>query len=310
MREHDMKEESLRCVLDCAHAVFNAVTGVTVAKERMEIRGFRSVLEWRKIIEGCGFKDLKVYEMQPHDCTKDVMMAFCKPGEYEIGRALEMSQMPDEQETAASRIASAVPRIALKGGLGIVNSLLRTLPEMRKFLIGLVNIFLKNVPGVSEAISKQIENAIDGWLEMLERFQPLADNVTPVSGSNGPSFVPDEIFLLIPLLRVRAKKGALLESIIIDLYDKIVDGISEERSDANNQTAKDVKPSGPSAITEAEFDKEIKEIKAAIPEFKDLDKTIRESGIPSKAAELLVSALTEENQEKLRTWILETMDRR
>ena len=61
VREHDMKKESLRCVLDCAHSVFNAVTGVTLSKEKSEIRGFRSVLEWRKIIENYGFKDLKVF---------------------------------------------------------------------------------------------------------------------------------------------------------------------------------------------------------------------------------------------------------
>lgn len=60
VREHDMDDVSLRPILDCAHSVFNAVTGVTLAKEKQEIRGFRSVLEWRSIIEAEGFIDTKV----------------------------------------------------------------------------------------------------------------------------------------------------------------------------------------------------------------------------------------------------------
>ena len=46
MREHDARPELLP-MLDLAHSVFNAVTGVDGAAERAEIRAFRPVLEWR-----------------------------------------------------------------------------------------------------------------------------------------------------------------------------------------------------------------------------------------------------------------------
>ena len=80
-REHDLDapDAHLLPMLDCAHAVFNAVTGVSVEAEVQEVRAFRPVLEWRAIVEAAGLLDSRVYEMQPHDPTVDVMMAFIKP---------------------------------------------------------------------------------------------------------------------------------------------------------------------------------------------------------------------------------------
>jgi SAM-dependent methyltransferase len=67
VREHDMSDIALRPVLDCAHMVFNAGTGVALVEERQEIRGFRSLIEWRQLIEsvaGGVLKDTRVYSMQ------------------------------------------------------------------------------------------------------------------------------------------------------------------------------------------------------------------------------------------------------
>ncbi len=77
VREHDGREE-LKPMLDCAHSVFNAVTGVEERDERREIRAFRSVREWITIIESYGFKDLGIYEMQSNDPTEDYMLCFTK----------------------------------------------------------------------------------------------------------------------------------------------------------------------------------------------------------------------------------------
>ena len=66
--------------------------------------------------------------MQPHDCTQDVMMVFCKEGVYDMSRALQLSAVPEPQPryiliflgvfffffffcSAASRIAEAVPKV-------------------------------------------------------------------------------------------------------------------------------------------------------------------------------------------------------
>jgi SAM-dependent methyltransferase len=79
IREHDLDSEGyLLPMIDCAHMVFNAVTGVSLQLEKSEIRGFRSVLEWRQIVEASGFKDTMIYEMQPDDPTVDIMMCFLK----------------------------------------------------------------------------------------------------------------------------------------------------------------------------------------------------------------------------------------
>ncbi len=63
IREHDLdthKHPHLLPMLDCAHMVFNAGTGVPLQMERDEIRGFRSNAEWRVILERAGFRDTLV----------------------------------------------------------------------------------------------------------------------------------------------------------------------------------------------------------------------------------------------------------
>lgn len=69
-------------MLDIAHSVFNVVTGVSFNEERTEIRAFRPVLQWREIVEAAGFKDTMLYSRQATDPTIDVMLCFCKPGEF------------------------------------------------------------------------------------------------------------------------------------------------------------------------------------------------------------------------------------
>merc|ERR1711884_159142 len=88
LREHDLKVASIENpsvgkarypMIDIAHSVFNAVMGVTVEEEAREIRAFRSILEWRKILESVGFVDTLVYEIEDGDPTCDEMLCFCKP---------------------------------------------------------------------------------------------------------------------------------------------------------------------------------------------------------------------------------------
>ena len=82
LREHDLDNECrLLPMLDCAHMVFNAVTGVRVEVERQELRCFRPLAHWREIVAQAGFEDAQVYELQPHDPTVDVMLSFTKPFE-------------------------------------------------------------------------------------------------------------------------------------------------------------------------------------------------------------------------------------
>lgn len=59
-------------------STFNAITGVSALKNRQEIRAFRPILEWRKIIESVGLTDTYLYEMEENDPTVDEMMCFYK----------------------------------------------------------------------------------------------------------------------------------------------------------------------------------------------------------------------------------------
>jgi SAM-dependent methyltransferase len=74
VREHDCSEH-LRPLLDLAHSVFNAVTGVSPKAERNEIRAFRPIAEWREIISAAGFVDSMIYEMEHGDPTLDQVIA-------------------------------------------------------------------------------------------------------------------------------------------------------------------------------------------------------------------------------------------
>ena len=55
---------------------------------------------------------------------------------------------------------------------------------------------------------------------MLERFRPLTDAAEPLKGA-GADFIPDEFFLLLPLLRIRASQGGMLEAVLVSVVDKV-----------------------------------------------------------------------------------------
>ncbi|TEB18997.1 oxidoreductase [Perkinsus sp. BL_2016] len=78
VREHDARPELIP-ILDLAHSIFNAVTGVSSDDEKHEIRAFRPMAEWRRILTEVGFEDMYLYEMQHNDPTEDYMLCFAKP---------------------------------------------------------------------------------------------------------------------------------------------------------------------------------------------------------------------------------------
>jgi len=81
IREHDLQMSSdvgkaSYPMLDIAHSIFNAVTGVPVKAEAEEIRAFRPITEWRAILAKIGFTDTMVSEVEDGDPTWDEMLAF------------------------------------------------------------------------------------------------------------------------------------------------------------------------------------------------------------------------------------------
>ena len=79
VREHDARAE-LMPMLDLAHSVFNAVTGVDPKTDRAEVRAFRPVSSWIDLVQRCGhLVDAKLYERQSDDPTIDEMLCVYKP---------------------------------------------------------------------------------------------------------------------------------------------------------------------------------------------------------------------------------------
>ena len=114
MREHDARPELLP-MLDLAHSVFNAVTGVDGAAERAEIRAFRPVLEWRAILEAHGFLDTMLYEVEPGDCTEDEMLCFIRLADDDAAlpdaTATTLPPLPMRVATEARRVPTSTPLV-------------------------------------------------------------------------------------------------------------------------------------------------------------------------------------------------------
>ena len=108
VREHDATPELIP-MLDMAHSIFNAVTGVSLADERVEIRA-RPILEWRGIIESAGFVDTMVYEMEKGDPTLDEMMAFVKPVPPTVGGGIFYSDRTTPSRRHPLLLGSVRPR--------------------------------------------------------------------------------------------------------------------------------------------------------------------------------------------------------
>ena len=133
IREHDLKLTSAGHdgkvpypMLDLAHSIFNAVTGVSVKDEIEEIRAFRSILEWREILESVGFEDTLVYEIEDGDPTWDEMLCFYKPKEYVL---LETFTMPSEEREHISNQQIPQRGQADPPIVGLINTLLSQVPE-------------------------------------------------------------------------------------------------------------------------------------------------------------------------------------
>ncbi len=198
------------------------------------------------------------------------------------------------EATAASKVAAALPKVAVATGLGLVNSIIATLPKIREFVVNTVKLLAPAVPGVSAALSVQIEKTVDSYLEMLSRFQPLTEASSPASGS-GPSMVPDEIFLLIPVLRIRAKQGGLVESVLVEVIDRVDEALNPPAPPARPVLLETAAP-----VSGAAFDAELARLLARLPGLRDVPAVVAQCGAPPKALEILQGLATEENLLKAR----------
>lgn len=184
VREHDLDENlTLLPMLDCAHMVFNAGTNVSLENEKNEIRGFRSVLEWRKIIESAGFEDTLVYEMQPNDPTIDIMMCFRKLPKSDDSSAQNDSIHGEDDEDIRS--SSSIMTQKLETHLKDSNpGLLRFLDNAPEFVLNigiqLLTHLIEQLPIVNKDINKLLEDLLNtlGYAGFLPPLTSTIDNVS------------------------------------------------------------------------------------------------------------------------------------
>ncbi|KAF2073892.1 hypothetical protein CYY_004780 [Polysphondylium violaceum] len=323
-REHDLdKDRKLIPMLDCAHMVFNALTGISAPLERDEIRGFRSLSDWRLIIESVGFRDTMVYEMQPNDPTVDIMMCFRKTpfDDNEISTDDQDDQLQAQQppiitvESRINNLLNQVPHISLKVIKDILKNLRIMLPKIQ---VGLSNaakqLIPTNIPGLSNAVELILESYVNPMLIMLERFEPYAEAAIPKINT-AVNLIPDELFLLIDILRARSKKNAssLVETAIVGIIDQLI-GLKDEiqaevqstESRPQDQLTKSLRDESQLNEIRQEFGLMLRDI----PEFWDIPQVIRNIGIPSRGSELILGILpSQPSIEAFTQWVADKLDK-
>lgn len=214
VREHDATPELIP-MLDLAHSVFNVVTGVSSKDERQEIRAFRPVSEWRRIVAAAGFGDSLIYEMQADDPTLDEMMAFYKPP----FRGLPPAHTREEQLLTASAampipappvfpgltaMVNKVPEVVLEILKAACASSLAALPAAAASAEQFASSSLS--PGFSSAASMLIDNMTRAVTDTISKFEPMLKEVQ-LQDTAGTDLVPPELFLIVPALEKKFKAG-------------------------------------------------------------------------------------------------------
>lgn len=383
-REHALDEKrTLIPMLDCAHMVFNVLTGVPPMTERSEIRGFRTIREWRTLVEACGFRDSLIYEEQKNDPTIDIMMTFIKvednhdtksvptlresakrrakfmpaPASAEqlatlmnpLQESIQLLHLPPQFSKLAPTVAlNQLPRIGLAAFKTMLQTLQEFLPTLQEFLNNAAAQFLpKDIPGLAESAGLLINNYLAPALMMLARFEPLTDAAVP-NPDFAESYLPEEVYLIVQALRVRAKQGRTLELAIISVLDRVLKKFMKEdkpkkdskplpasahaqssssssssasssaslpRVGSENDLA-DIEQASPSAlaaaaeISEDEVRNELKRLFEAYPPLSDLKKVISELGLSKNAASLLSGMAPQESTpETFTKFVLTKLDK-
>eukprot|EP00591_Stephanopyxis_turris_P015246 CAMPEP_0195541584 /NCGR_PEP_ID=MMETSP0794_2-20130614/51160_1 /TAXON_ID=515487 /ORGANISM="Stephanopyxis turris, Strain CCMP 815" /LENGTH=1794 /DNA_ID=CAMNT_0040675687 /DNA_START=95 /DNA_END=5479 /DNA_ORIENTATION=+ len=170
-------------MLDLAHSIFNAVTGVSVKDETEEIRAFRPISEWRAMLESLGFQDSLIYEVEDGDPTWDEMICFCKPPATSSTDMID--KIPAHEEytvlgTKKSPKESGEPPI-----IGLINTLLSQVPEFAASNATSVSKYLvERLPKIQENLIHVISVAIPYLITQNDLFgsesQTVAKQVTGI----------------------------------------------------------------------------------------------------------------------------------
>lgn len=203
--------------------VFNAVTGVSLADEKSERRGFRSVAEWRQIAAAHGLVDTRVYAMQENDPTFDEMIVCFKPPFSTAALEQTHSAPSVVPKTPASTMPVVLPKASavIRTAPALAFEILRSgLESLRVGLPDLSEFLRRQMSGLSQNQQLVLQQVLSQYVQPLERFlarfEPLlvqsADALRNADQGGDESadmfgFLPAELGLIAPALLKKVEQG-------------------------------------------------------------------------------------------------------
>ena len=301
VREHDCSPELLP-VLDLAHSIFNAVNGISVVEERTEIRAFRSILEWREIIESVGFQDTLLYDMEKGDPTIDEMMCFSKGSPltkseaekivinaphstalHTLSRPTFAGVLPDQMSQGLRSLADQGPDLILETARIQVARVIDGLTGALNQVKGLGKDLS---PGQQFLVSEVGEQLINPMLDLLLAFQPYLSEAQ--SKKADFELIPDEVIVLICGLLKKADSGKASagELALVSVIKDVKNFLSSEDQQSSNE------PTMVASFTSQEVLLTMKKLLKAQPELADPEYLLTTVGLPRQLVEKLQAAGT------------------
>eukprot|EP00756_Hemistasia_phaeocysticola_P008399 Hpha_TRINITY_DN14610_c2_g13::TRINITY_DN14610_c2_g13_i1::g.48367::m.48367 len=293
VREHDASPE-LMPMLDLAHSVFNAMTGVPWEEEETEIRAFRSILEWRGVVEQSGLRDTMLYQVEKGDPTIDEMMCFYKPPYGSEGPGREVVEVGPikiggtDVPPQMAQMMAKIPEAVLCTGRDTVDAALRGFPMLREFVD---KVFKKLSQGQRNFVNELIRRILEPMEQGLQRLRPFFEAGQCNTKLPEVSLVPAELFLVPQVLKRRrdtgkATQGELLALSVIEDIENFLTGGGDEEDEASGDVPLP-KSASWGQVEVDEITAQLESVLEAIPELRD-PSVLEQSGLPSSVQAFMV----------------------
>ena len=231
-REHDLRlpggdGQAPYPMLDLAHSVLNALTGVSEEAEAAEVRAFRPISEWREIVQQvAGLEDCMCYEMEAGDPTVDEMLCFVKPdggapppapADVTYGTPPIPTPLVPPILNVLRGLLGQVPGALASTTASVVDWLVEMLPTLLEQLVGLLRSLdmgeaFAETLGAIEGAMKQVEAML---LKTLKTWQSMFSNVELKEAWNMKGLLEfPELFLLVPYLQRKEAKSAVEQHVL------------------------------------------------------------------------------------------------
>ena len=139
---------------------------------------------------------------------------------------------------------------------------------------------------------------------LLNRFLPLTSAAAPVQTDS--ELIPTELFLLLNALRVRAEKGNVFESMVMNYVDNIIEYIKKTLGGSDIEEVK-IHSAPSDKPTKEEVDIVFKSLLKSVPELENMSAVIGGMGLPERISKMIISYVDDIGT--LKKWILNHMDK-